>query len=123
MNKKQLITVLICLGLCGCATCGKPIDKSTVEQMQKGVTTKEEVVKKFGQPDGTYFDKDNKLIYYYSASKVKSSGWNFVPVVNLMHSEMKMKMQMLVIVFSKEGVVEQYSFTDSDKPVKYGIIP
>lgn len=120
---KRTLVLLLCLGLCGCATYGKPIDKSAVEQMQKGVTTKEEVIKKFGQPDGTYFDKDNRLIYYYNASKVKPSAWNFVPIVNLVHSEMNMKMQMLVIVFSKEGVVEEFSFTDNDKPMKYGIIP
>ncbi len=120
---RKLFVLLFCLSLGGCATCGKPIEKSAVEEMQKGVTTKEEVIKKFGQPDGTYFDKDNRLIYYYHASKVNSSAWNFIPIVNLVHSEIKMKMQMLVIVFSKEGVVEEYSFTDSDKPMKYGIIP
>jgi hypothetical protein len=120
---RKTIVLLLCLSVCGCATCGKPIDKLEVGQMQKGVTTKAEVVRKFGQPDGTYFDKDNRLIYYYNASKVKQSAWNFVPIVNLVHSEMEMKMQMLVIVFSKEGIVEEYSFTDSDKPIKYGIIP
>ncbi|MDP2906171.1 MAG: outer membrane protein assembly factor BamE [Candidatus Omnitrophota bacterium] len=120
---KKLLIILLCLGLVGCATYGKPIDKSAVEQMQKGTTTKEEVIKKFGQPDGTNFDKENRLIYYYNASKVNPSAMNFIPILNLVHSEMKMQIQMLVVVFSKEGIVEEYSFTDTDKPMKYGIIP
>jgi len=120
---KKLLLIFLCLGLVGCATYGKPIKKSAVEEMQKGVTTKEEVIEKFGQPDTTYFDANNRLVYSYHAVKVNNTAWNFIPVVNLIHSEMKMKTQMLVIVFSKEGIVEEYSFIDSDKPMKYGIIP
>jgi outer membrane protein assembly factor BamE (lipoprotein component of BamABCDE complex) len=120
---KSIICILLVIFLSGCATCGRPIDRFSVEKMQKGVTTKEDVIKKFGQPDSTYFDKDNRLIYSYYASKVNSSVWNFIPVVNLVHSEMKMKMQWLVIVFSKDSIVEEYSFTDSNKPIQYGIIP
>lgn len=122
MNKLIYLFVITML-VSGCATCGTPIDRTAVEQMQKGVTTKEEVIKKFGQPDTTYFDKDNRLIYSYFSTKVSSTAWNFIPVVSLVHSEMKTKTQMLVIVFSKDGIVEEFSFTNSDKPMKYGIIP
>lgn len=121
--RKLLCSAFLLLVLTGCATTGKEIPATSVEQMQKGKTTKEEVLKMFGQPDNTYFDKEGKLIYSYFSSKMRSSAWNFIPIVNLVHSETQMKTQMLTILFAKDGTVEEYSFTNSDKPTKYGLIP
>lgn len=120
---RRILPILLFLFLFGCATCGKPIDRTVVDQLQKGTTTKAEVVQKFGQPDTTTFDANGRLVYSYSASKVSNTAWNFIPVVNIVHSEMNMKMQMLVIIFSKDGIVEDYSFTDSDKPITTGLVP
>jgi outer membrane protein assembly factor BamE (lipoprotein component of BamABCDE complex) len=107
----------------GCATVGTEIKQANIDKLQKGKTTKEEVTKVFGQPDVTYFDKDGNLIYAYTASKVKNTAWNFIPVVNIVHSEMAMKNQMLSLTFSKDGILQDYSFVNSDKAMKYGIIP
>ena len=118
------IALFICIiFLSGCATVGKPIQQTNVDKIQKGKTTKNEVINILGQPDGSYFEKDNKLVFYYYSSKVKSSAWNFIPLVNIFHNEMNIKNQMLSIVFSKDEIVEEYSFVNSNKPLKYGIIP
>ncbi|MEI8350054.1 MAG: outer membrane protein assembly factor BamE [Candidatus Omnitrophota bacterium] len=119
----RIIIFCILVLFSGCATVGTEIKQTNVDKLQKGKTTKEEVVKVFGQPDTTYFDKDGRLVYSYFASKVRNTAWNFIPVVNIIHSEMEMKNQMLVIMFSKDGIVEEYSSINSDKPMKYGIVP
>jgi len=119
-----VIVLILCpLLIVGCATVGREMHLSEVNQIQKGITTKDEIIKVFGQPDTTYFGADGKLVFSYFASKCQNTIYNFIPIVNIVHSEMKMKNQMLVIVFSKDGVVEEYSFTNSDKPLKYGIVP
>lgn len=120
---KYIIIFFTLVILSGCASYGKEIKQSSVDKIQRGITTKQEVINAFGNPDGTYFDKDNRLIMYYYAGKIKPSAWNFVPIANLVHTEMKMQNQMLTIVISKDNIVEEYSFTNPDKKITSGIIP
>ena len=122
--KKWIVIIMLCaLTMSGCASVGKEIHQSNVDQLQKGKTTKDQVTQMFGQPDTTYFDRDGRLVYTYSASKMSPSVYSFIPVVNLVHNEYKMKNQMLVVMFSKDGVVEEYSFTNPDKTISSGIVP
>ena len=120
---KYITFILSLFILAGCASYGKEIKQSSVDTLQRGKTTKQEVIKNFGQPDGTYFDRDNRLIMYYYAGKMKPSGWNFVPLVGLFHSEINMKNQMLTIILDKNNTVEEYSFTNPDKKITAGLIP
>jgi|GEM_PF-1967497 len=120
----QLVTIIISLFiLSGCASYGKEIHENSVCKIQRGITTKQEILDTFGKPDGTYFDRDNKLIIYYFAGKMKQSAWNFIPIVNIFHTEMNMNNQMLTIILSKDNIVEEYSFTNPDKKISAGIIP
>jgi len=122
--EKWIIVIMLCsLVMSGCASVGREIHQSSVDQLQKGKTTKDQVVQMFGQPDTTYFDKDGRLVYSYSASKMSPSVYSFIPIVNIIHNEYKMKNQVLVIMFSKDGVVEEYSFTNPDKTISAGIVP
>ncbi len=120
---KYVIIFFTLVMLSGCASYGKEIKQSSVNQIQRGITTKQEIINAFGNPDGTYFDRDNKLIMYYYAGKMKPSAWNFVPLVGLVHSEINMQNQMLTIILDKNNIVEEYSFTNPDKKITTGIIP
>ena len=120
---RYIILILSLIAFIGCASYGREIRQTSVDSIQKGVTTKQEIINAFGQPDGTYFDKENRLIMYYYAGKIKQSGWNFVPIVGLIHSEVKMQNQMLTIVLNKDNIVEEYSFTNPDKIITSGIVP
>lgn len=124
MPKNMIMWILIvCFFFFGCASVGKNISQSQIDKIERGKTTKTEVINMLGQPDGTYFEREGKIIFYYQSSRIKQSVWNFIPIVNLVHSEMQMKNQMLSIIFSKDSIVDEISFTNSDKPLKYGIIP
>ena len=119
-----VIVLMLCpLLMTGCASVGTEIKTSDVEQLQKGTTTKDQVIQMFGQPDTTYFDKDGRLVYSYAASKMSPTVYSFIPIINIVHNEYKMKNQMLVIMFSKDGLVEEYSFTNPDKTISAGIVP
>lgn len=122
---KNIIIAIAISAIClsGCATVGKEVPQSSVNQIEKGKTTKSEIIKIFGQPLTTYFDASGRLVFTYMSSKVSPTAWNFIPLVNIVHSEMKTKNQFLCIVFSKNEIVENYSFTNSDTPIKYGIVP
>lgn len=107
----------------GCATVGKEIHQTNVDQLQKGKTTKDQVIQTFGQPDATYFDRDGRLVFSYFASKMSPTVYSFIPIVNIVHNEIKQKNQSLIIMFSKDGIVEEYSFTNPDKTISAGIVP
>jgi outer membrane protein assembly factor BamE (lipoprotein component of BamABCDE complex) len=119
------ITVLICLCLIfsGCASVGKEIKQSNIEQLENGKTTKSQVLQMFGKPDSVYLDGENNEVLSYFHSKASNTAWNFIPVVSLVHSEMKMKNQVLVLAFDKSDILKHYSFTDPDKTMSYGIAP
>jgi len=119
---RYIIFIIALFILSGCASVGKPIQQSSVNEIKKGITTKQEILDHFGQPDAISFDMNNRLTFSYYAAKTSSTVWNFIPVVNLVHGKMKQKAQWLVIVFNKD-VVEEYSFINSEKPITYGIIP
>lgn len=117
------ILVLGLFILSGCASYGREIKQSSVDTIQRGKTTKQEIIKIFGKPDGVYFDRDSNLIMHYYAGKMKSSAWNFIPFANIVHTEMNMNNQTLTIVINKNNIVEEYSFTNPDKKITAGIIP
>lgn len=119
---RALFVLLLCLGICGCATVGREVNQCNAEKLQKGVTTKAEVIKIFGQPNSQSFNQEGRVVFTYLGTQVRSTAWNFIPVVSAVHSEMKMTNQILTITF-KDDVVEEYNFSTSDTPVKYGLIP
>ncbi len=121
-NMKKLKVLLLCFSLVGCATVGRQVNQSNAEKLQKGITTKAEVIKIFGQPSSQSFNQAGKVVFTYIGCQVKNSAWNFIPVISAVHSEMKMTNQILSITF-KNDIVEEYNFTTSDTPIKYGIIP
>ncbi|OIO35616.1 MAG: hypothetical protein AUJ74_05180 [Candidatus Omnitrophica bacterium CG1_02_44_16] len=119
---ENLFVLLLCLSFAGCATVGRQVNQGNAEKLQKGVTTKAEVIKIFGQPNSQSFNQEGKVIFTYIGCQVKNTAWNFIPVVSTFHSEIKMNNQILTITF-KNDIVEEYSFSTSYTPVKYGIIP
>lgn len=119
---RRILFILLCLGLVGCATVGREVNQGNAEKLQKGVTTKAEVIKIFGQPNSQTFNQDGKVVFTYIGSQIKNTAWNFIPVVSVVHSEMKMNTQVLSITF-KDDIIEEYNFSTSDTPIKYGIIP
>jgi outer membrane protein assembly factor BamE (lipoprotein component of BamABCDE complex) len=120
--KKLFLLILISLLLTGCVTVGRQVNQVNAEKLQKGITTKADVIKILGQPSSQSFDQSGKIIFTYIGCQVKNTAWNFIPIVSTFHSEMKNTIQTLTITF-KDDIVEEYNFSASDMPIKYGIIP
>jgi len=108
--------------LIGCVTVGRRVNQSNAEKLQKGITTKAEVIKIFGQPSSQSFNQAGKIIFTYIGCQMKNTAWNFIPIISAIHSEIKTTNQILTITF-KDDVVEEYDFSTSNMPIKYGIVP
>ena len=48
---RAIVAALLCAALCGCASAGRKIDSAKVDQIKKGETTREQVLKLMGPPN------------------------------------------------------------------------
>lgn len=109
---KKLSIILVCfLFLAACATSGNPKirDQKSVANIQKGITTKQDLVEMFGQPQAKNKQKDGveKWSYVYSEAKVK--GATFIPIVGLFAGGATADVNTLEFEFDPNGVVSKYS--------------
>ncbi len=86
--KKICLAVIIFFAISGCATFrtietksdGNKIDKSMIDNIKPGVTTKKAVIEVFGQPSKTIKKDDGseELIYSYTEKKTPSYFSGFI---------------------------------------------
>ncbi len=119
--KKLFLAGLIGLFLAGCATVGKPIEQSKIQQIKEGITTKQEVIQLLGKPFMVNLTSDGKSILMYQYVKVKNKATNFVPVVNIFAGGMDMNQQILQILLDKNDIVEKYILNDSNSEINSGL--
>jgi outer membrane protein assembly factor BamE (lipoprotein component of BamABCDE complex) len=119
---QKLIVLLLCLGLCGCATVGKPMKDTQLTQLQDGVTTQKEVLEIMGEPsDKTIIDTgEEKWTYIYARSRPTWA--SFVPYVNLFESGAVTKGQKLEILFDEKKIVKKHAFSKPTTSIKSGIL-
>lgn len=117
MRAAIFITLLF---LAGCATVGTKIEQASIDKIIKGQTTKEEAIVLFGKPFSSMKVED-KETFIYSYARAKNNLRNFIPVVDLVSSEMTVDTQTLSITF-KDGVVVDYYVSDGAMTTKSGLI-
>ncbi len=117
--------VLAAALLAGCASAGsealsKQSSTSLQQHIQKGVTTKAQVQAILGQPQSVSFNGGDEQ-WTYNFAHATPTAVDFVPVVNLFVHHADVDHKMLVILFDKTGVVQNYSYTHGQSIVHSGI--
>ncbi len=117
--------VLAAALLAGCASAGsealsKQSSTSLQQHIQKGVTTKAQVQAILGQPQSVSFNGGDEQ-WTYNFAHATPTAVDFVPVVNLFVHHADVDHKMLVILFDKNGVVQNYSYTHGQSIVHSGI--
>ncbi|EFH5041751.1 hypothetical protein F9569_19855 [Escherichia coli] len=98
---RKIILGVIALGLVGCATIGKDFSEADVASIQKGITTEQTVLQKFGKPTSITADSEGNKIY----------GWTYAHATAFSVGQGKS----LVVKVNKEGVVDSY-FISTTRP-------
>lgn len=96
---KKLIIMLGFISLVGCVSVGKDFSESEVASIQKGVTTEQTVLQKFGKPTSVTADSEGNKIY----------GWTYATATAFSVGQGKS----LVVKVNKEGIVESYVVSTS----------
>ena len=122
-----LVAPLFCaLLMTGCVTSGNVAMKEQTQQsidsaIQKGKTTKQEVIQKFGSADAVSFTDSGNEVWTYRHSKSKPMARNFIPY-NFFSLGDNTKTKELVILFDTKGVVTNYTFRETANQSKYGVM-
>ncbi len=92
---RKTILGLIALGLVGCATVGKDFSEADVASIQRGVTTEQTVLQKFGKPISFTADSEGNKIY----------GWTYAYASAFSVGQGKS----LLVKVNKGGLVDSYT--------------
>jgi outer membrane protein assembly factor BamE (lipoprotein component of BamABCDE complex) len=110
------MVLLVIVSLSGCATSsysvGKDFSSENVQEIVKGKTTSEELVKIFGEPYSktVISATDEKWIYMYSEGTAKAQSYIISMDVKTTGTQ-----KILDVLISK-GVVENFAYTEGQNP-------
>ena len=103
-----IVVLIISITMMSCASNGTKIEKSNVEKIVAGKTTKTEMITVFGNPLSQSFNSDGKLsmIWFYVYVGPFGTG---------------MEHQNLAVLFDENEVVEKYNLVDGgSNMVRFG---
>lgn len=116
---KKLVTLALAIILSGCATVGRKIDMTKVEEIKKGESTQSDVIKLIGSPDQiTKAGNLTSLTYIYT--RVSAQGQNFIPVVGAFSSGYNTQQQMVIVQIGADGKVADVISTVSGMEANSG---
>lgn len=134
-----LIGIITLLAVAGCGTTsGTKMESSKVSQIKKGVTTRAELEQLLGPPANVSMMGDGRRMLFYRFSDTQQKTGSkllfasgFIPFAGMATgaasvvaagagaatSGSKTRMQMLQVILSKDGIVEDYEFSDKTMDV------
>jgi outer membrane protein assembly factor BamE (lipoprotein component of BamABCDE complex) len=121
MKNTLTILLLSAVFLTGCATVGRKLDQSAVDQIKKGVTTRDQVIQLIGSPDQVTRTGDGLTTFQYMYSRASAKAVNFVPVVNAFAGGVNVQNQMVMVTFGSDGVVSDIFSTYGGNEVNTGV--
>jgi outer membrane protein assembly factor BamE (lipoprotein component of BamABCDE complex) len=119
-NPIQLVILAVCLALAGCASAGVKVDSNAVAKIQKGVTTKAEVLALLGAPMTDTLAGDGREFMLWSYAHTQMKGATFIPVVGMFAGGSNTKMTTCQVILNKDKVVEDMLLSDGNIEAKMG---
>ncbi|MFB6348155.1 hypothetical protein ACFBZI_01630 [Moraxella sp. ZJ142] len=110
----------------GCVSTGNTVMKEQTQQsvesvIVKGVTSKQDIINKFGSADGVSFTDSGNEVWTYRHSRSTPMARNFIPY-NFFSLGENIQTKELVILFDKSGVVSNYTFRETANQSKSGLV-
>ena len=122
---KKPLTVLLAIFIAGCVSFGRPIDQADLDQIERGVTTKAQVIKLLGDPDK--ISKNNNITTFIYTHTTSQPGTGTGA-----SSDINYKTQKVTISFNKNDIVtgiinktihSSMEFPDNDVLFEHGSNP
>jgi len=120
--KKYLLIFTLIFYLSGCATVGKKFSADKINLIEKGLTSKQDILNIFGDPENISTDSEGRDTFLYLYVKAKAKPTSFIPIFWIFSGGASTESKALTIYFDKEGIVEDYELSSSKQDIRTGII-
>jgi outer membrane protein assembly factor BamE (lipoprotein component of BamABCDE complex) len=122
-----VVAAIISAGIAGCSSQGnQQIEHLTPAQVSqkitRGQTTQAQVKACLGDPLKVSFNNSGKQQWEYDFTKLHLTATDFIPFINALETNARGTKKSLVILFNRQGVVQNYSLTCSKIYHHSGII-
>lgn len=99
-----------------------PTPSAQPELFVIGTTKEQDVMAKFGRPNSISALGDGTHIIVYMSTKTRVKGTSYVPIVGLFAGGAKSHMVIRTFTFGPDGILRNYSTTDSSADCSAGLL-
>lgn len=104
----KLLTLVLALMLTGCASVGRKIDTAKLDQIKKGQSTKEDVVKLLGTPNSLTSDSEGNTTMAYIYSRATIKGQTLIPIAGAFIGGANAQCQIVMVMIGPDGKVSRF---------------
>jgi outer membrane protein assembly factor BamE (lipoprotein component of BamABCDE complex) len=117
---KSIAVVLLTVALAGCVSSGVEVKPEQTSDFRPGVTTRQEVVARLGNPTttATLPDGSTMLVYAFSAAQARPA--SFIPIIGAFAGGADARSSMVSFQFTPAGVLKSSSSTASQSGSQLG---
>ena len=105
MKLRIIITIASMLTLSACVSVGRKLDTAKIDEIKKGETTRQQVLKLLGSPDQITKDGSGNVTFQYMHVRATPKAESFIPVVGMFAGGANVQNQLLMVTFGKDEVV------------------
>lgn len=95
----------------GCMSTGRKIDQSAADRIEKGKTTKAEVISLIGSPELITRKGNGDTIFVYNYTRATAKPATFIPYIGPFVGGANVQQQSTSVTFGPDGVVKDFSST------------
>lgn len=106
--------------LAGCAATGVKVSDEQLSQLQKGQTTRSEVLAKFGKPTTQMRNSDGTSTVFYNFAEYRTRPATFIPIVGIFAGGSDVHSSSAMFRFDTSDRLIDYSTTQSDMGTAMG---
>ena len=108
--------------LAGCASSGTMVTEQQAGQFQDGVTTRDQVIAKLGEPNQATLASDGTRTDIYVHVSARADGASFIPVVGLLAGGANSKSNTATFTYTKDGVLKSAATSVGQAHVNTGLL-
>lgn len=118
---KTFVILLTAVLLIGCASTGRKIDMTKIDQIKKGETSQAEVLQLLGTPQQTTRNSKGETTFTYIYTYASTKAETFIPIVGAFAGGANVQTQMTTISFGPDGKVSEYTTSSGANNVSTGL--
>jgi outer membrane protein assembly factor BamE (lipoprotein component of BamABCDE complex) len=104
----------------GCASVGRQVDQGAVDKIEKGKTTRAEVISLIGSPDRIMNIGTGDTIFSYHYARAAAKPQSFIPIVGPFIGGTNVQSQYISIMFGPDDVVKNITSSHSSSEFDRG---